>query len=135
MFYRRLLRLLPDRSGLMLLAIAVTAALALLGFGNLVISKSEALAEQYRAQQQLLTLQEQQRGLLSALEQAEQGQNIIPRAWQLYHRVPPGLTVLEEQPPEGGAGVAAGDSDGLPMWVQLVEQLRLTLTNPRIWVR
>jgi hypothetical protein len=132
---RRLLRLLPDRSGLMLLAIALTAALALLGFGNLVISKSEALAEQYAARQQLLTLQEQNRRLVSALQQAEHGQNIVPRAWQYYHRLPPGLTVFEEQPPESSTAVQAGNSGGLPLWVQLVERLRLALTNPRIWVR
>jgi hypothetical protein len=135
MFHRRLLRLLPDRSGVMLLAIALTAALALLGFGNLVIIKSEALAEQHRARQQLEALQEQNRRLNTALEQAQHGQNIIPRAWQYYHRLPPGVTVFEEQPAAGNAAEQADDSRELPVWVEVVEQLRLALTNLRNGVR
>jgi hypothetical protein len=130
MSYRRLLRLLPDRSGVMLLAIALTAALALLGFGNLVISKGEVLAEQHRTRQQLLTLEEQNRLLTNALDQAQHGQNIVPRAWQYYHRLPPGVTVVEEQPPETGPAVRSDNAGGLPLWVELVERLRLALTNP-----
>jgi hypothetical protein len=59
----------------------------------------------------------------------------VPRAWQYYHRLPAGLTVFEEQPPEGNTTVRAGNSGGLPPWVQLVEELRLTLTNARIRVK
>jgi len=132
MSYRRLRGLLPDRSGVMLLAIALTAALALLGFGNLVISKSEALAHQYRVRQQLETLQEQNRLLVAALEQAQHGQNIVPRAWQYYHRLPPGLTVIEGESTAGDA--SSQQADGPPVWVQLLEQIRQSLTKLQIGV-
>jgi hypothetical protein len=127
MFYRRLL---PDRSAVMLLAIAVTAALALLGFGNLVIIRREALTEQQQVRQQLEVLQEQNRMLLSALEKAQHRQNIAPRAYQYYHRVPPGQIIFEEQPVEGAVTVQPGSTEGPALWMQWVEQLRLTLTNP-----
>ena len=130
MSYRRLPGFLPDRSGVMLLAIALTAALALLGFGNLVISKGEALAEQERARQQLETLQGQNRRLVSALEQAEYGQNIVPRAWQYYHRIPPGLTVVEGESVEDKA--SSQPSSRLPIWVQLLQQVRQSLTKLQI---
>jgi hypothetical protein len=133
MSHRRLLRFLPDRSGVMLLAIALTVSLALLGVGNLVISKSEALAHQYQVRQQLETLQEQNRMLVAALEQAQHGQNIVPRAWQYYHRLPPGLTVIEgESTAEDASSQRAG---GPPLWVQLLEQVRLSLTNPRFGIK
>jgi hypothetical protein len=130
MSYRRLPGFLPDRSGVMLLAIALTAALALLGFGNLVISKGEALAEQERARQQLETLQGQNRRLVSALEQAEYGQNIVPRAWQYYHRIPPDLTVIEGESVEDKS--SSQPSSRLPIWVQLLEQTRQSLTKLQI---
>jgi hypothetical protein len=132
MSYRRLTRFLPDRSSIMLLAVALTAALALLGFGSLVISKAEALAEQHRARQQLEMLQGQNRRLLSALEQAEHGQNIIPRAWQYFRRVPPGLTVVEAESVESDD--ASQSQKGLPIWVQLLEQVRQRLTKLRIGI-
>ena len=133
MSYRRLLRFLPDRSGVMLLVIALTAALALLGFGNLVISKSEALAHQYQVRQQLETLQVQNRLLVAALEQAQHGQNIMPRAWQYYHRLPPGITVIEGDSPAGDT--SAQRPDGPPVWVQLMEQIRQNLTELQIRVK
>ena len=133
MFYRRLPGFLPDRSGVMLLAIALTAALALLGFGNLVISKGEALAEKERARQQLAMLQEQNRRLVSALEQAEYGQNIVPRAWQFYHRTPPGLIVVEGEPAEVEA--SSQPVNKLPIWVQLLEQVRRSLTKLQIGLK
>jgi hypothetical protein len=64
---RRLLGFLPDRSGVLLLAAALTAALALLGFGTLVISKGEALVEQQQARVQLAEMQAQNRRLTIAL--------------------------------------------------------------------
>ena len=130
MSYRRLPGFLPDRSGVMLLAIALTAALALLGFGNLVISKGEALAEQERARQQLETLQGQNRRLVSALEQAEYGQNIVPRAWQYYHRIPPDLMVVEGESVEDQS--SSQPSSRLPIWVQLLQQIRQSLTKLQI---
>jgi hypothetical protein len=130
MSYRRLPGFLPDRSGVMLLAIALTAALALLGFGNLVISKGEALAEQERARQQLETLQGQNRRLVSALEQAEYGQNIVPRAWQYYHRIPPDLMVVEAESVEDQS--SSQPSSRLPIWVQLLQQIRQSLTKLQI---
>jgi hypothetical protein len=130
MSYRRLLGFLPDRSGVMLLAIALTAALAVLGFGSLAISKADALAEQYRAHQQLDQLQQQQRRLASALEQAKAGQNIVPRAWQYYHRLPPGLIVVEGESAEGDSA-ASQSTDNLPLWVQMLNQIRLSLTKLR----
>jgi hypothetical protein len=133
MSYRRLPGSLPDRSGVMLLAIVLTAALALLGFGNLVISKGEALAEQHRARQQLEMLEAQNRRLVSALQQAENGQNIIPRSWQYYHRTPPGLIVVEGEPVETGA--SGQSSDGLPIWVELLDQARQSLTKLRIRIQ
>jgi hypothetical protein len=129
MFQRRFLGFLPDRSGVMLLAIALTAALALLGFGNLVISKGEALAEQERARQQVEMLRGQNRRLVSALEQAKSGQNVVPRAWQYYHRVPPGLIVVEG---ESTNDSYAQPSDSLPVWVRLLEQVRQSLTKLQI---
>jgi Flp pilus assembly protein TadG len=133
MSYQRLQRFLPDRSGVMLLAIALTAALALLGFGSLAISKSEALAHQYRVRQQLETLQEQNRLLVAALDQAQHGQNIVPRAWQYYHRLPPGLTVIEGESAVGDA--SAQWADGPPVWVELLEQIRQSLTKLQIGVK
>ncbi len=133
MFSRRLLGFLPDRSGVMLLALALTAALALLGFGSLVISKSEALAHQHQVGQQLETLHEQNRLLVAALEQAQHGQNIVPRAWQYFHRLPPGLIVIEGE--STVSDTSSQQPNGLPLWVQLLEQVRLTLTNPRIGIK
>jgi len=133
MSYRRLPGLLPDRSGVMLLAIALTAALALLGFGNLVISKGEALAKQERARQQLEMLQGQNRRLVSALEQAEYGQNVVPRAWQYYHRTPPGLIVVEGESMEGEA--SSQPSTNLPIWVHLLEQIKRSLTKLQIQLK
>jgi type II secretory pathway pseudopilin PulG len=130
MSYRRLLGFLPDRSGVMLLAVALTAALALLGFGSLVISKAEALADQHQAREQLAQLQEQQRRLTSALEQARAEQNILPRAWELYHRLPPGLIVIVGESAGGDVG-ARKPGDGLPVWVQLLDQARQSLTKLR----
>jgi outer membrane PBP1 activator LpoA protein len=127
MFYRRLL---PDRSSVMLLAIAVTAALTLLGFGNLVIIRRDALTEQQQVRQQLEVRQEQNRMLLSALEKAQHRQNIAPRAYEYYHRLPPGLIIFEEQPVEGAVTAHPGGANGPALWMQFVERLRLTLTNP-----
>jgi hypothetical protein len=130
MSYRRFLGFLPDRSGVMLLAVALTAALAVLGFGGLVISKAEALADQHQARQQLAMLQEQQRRLISALEQAKAEQNIVPRAWQFYHRLPPGLIVIEGESAEGD-GAASQPANDLPLWVQMLDQVRQSLTKLR----
>jgi hypothetical protein len=130
MSYRRLLGFLPDRSGLMLLAVALTAGLALLGFGGLVISKAEALADQHQAREQLALLQEQQRRLISALGQAEAEQNIVPRAWEFYHRLPPGLIVIEGEPAEGDTA-SSSSADDLPQWVQMLDQVMQGLTKLR----
>jgi hypothetical protein len=134
MSYRRLLGFLPDRSGVMLLAIALTAALTVLGFGSLVISKAEALASQHQARQQLEMLQEQQRHLTSALEQAKAEQNIVPRAWQLYHRLPPGVVVIEGESAEGSDSTSQPEND-LPLWVQMLDQARHSLTKLRIGIQ
>jgi hypothetical protein len=130
MSYRRLLGFLPDRSGVMLLAVALTVALAVLGFGGLVISKAEALADQHQAREQLALLQEQQRRLVNALQQAEAGQNIVPRAWQLFRRLPPGLIVVEGESADGG-GATDQPANDLPLWVQMLDQVRQSLTRLR----
>jgi hypothetical protein len=134
MSYRRLLGFLPDRSGVMLLAIALTAALAVLGFGSLVISKAEALADQHQARQQLDLLQEQQRRLFSALEQAKAEENIVPRAWQLYHRLPPGVIVIEGESTEVD-DAASRPANDLPLWVQMLDQVKQSLTKLRIGIQ
>jgi hypothetical protein len=127
---RRLMGFLPDRSGVLLLAAALTAALALLGFGTLVINKGEALVDQQQARVQLAEMQAQNRRLTTALEQARSGQNIIPRAYQYFGRIPPGLTIVEGEPTESDA--SPQPSAGLPWWAQLLEQARQGLTNLRI---
>jgi hypothetical protein len=127
---RRLLGFLPDRSGVLLLPAALTAAVALLGFGTLVISRGEALADQQRAREQLVEAQAQNRRLTAALEQAQNGQNIIPRAYQYFGRIPDGLTIFEGEPAESNA--PPQPSAGPPWWVQLLEQVRQGLTNLRI---
>jgi hypothetical protein len=129
---RRLLGFLPDRSGVLLLAAALTAALALLGFGTLVINKGEALLDQQQARVQLAEIQAQNRRLTAALEQARNGQNIIPRAYQYFGRIPDGLIIVEGEPAPGDS--SPQPSDGLPWWAQLLEQARQGLTNLRIGI-
>ena len=127
---RRLTGFLPDRSGVLLLAAALTAALALLGFGTLVINKGEALVDQQQARVQLAEMQAQNRRLTTALEQARNGENIIPRAYQYFGRIPPGLTIVEGEPADSDA--SPQQPAGLPWWAQLVGQIRQGLTNLRI---
>ncbi len=127
--YRRFLRL--NRSSATLLAVTLTAALAVVAFGDLAISRRNALEEQRAAQQKLDLLQDQNRRLVYALEQAERGQSVQPKAWQYYRRAPRGAIVVEEAPAKTDASVGGNVWEGMPIWMSWVEKLLQGLTSLR----
>jgi hypothetical protein len=96
----RWLRFATDRSQLIIIAGALVMVVAFFGFGELAVEKSAALVANERAQNKVAQLEEQNRLLRSALEQARLGQRVAPKTYQYFGRSRPGITVVIPDEPE-----------------------------------
>ena len=92
-------RLLPERSHLILLGGLAIAVIAALGFIELYNIRVEALAEHQAAAAQLQQLEEQNQMLQAAQAEGEQGNNIEPKARELFKLARPGEKKLVFQTP------------------------------------
>ena len=126
MLQRRLWRFLPDRSQLILLASVVIVLFAAVSFVNLAIAKSAALAKERTLQAQLEQAREQHERLQRALQQAQAGQNVMPKAYEYFGMTLPGVTmVLPEEPGDETVGPILQEPPAAqPFWLQWWERWR-----------
>jgi hypothetical protein len=136
-------RFIPDPTKIILLAGAAVFVVALIGFTDLGLRKSAALAEQRRALAELATIRDQKRQLTRALEEARQGENIAPLAYRYFGRTLPGSTVVqfEVEEPAGSQqseGKTTPNDDIRPAWIRYWEQIAQfarSLTSGENWVQ
>jgi hypothetical protein len=123
---RRLWRFLPDRSQLMLLAGVLIVLFGAVSFVNLAIAKSAALAKERSVQVQLEQARQQNARLQRALQQAQAGQNVMPKAYEYFGMTLPGVTmVLPETPEDTTVGpVWQEPPPAEPIWLQWWERFR-----------
>jgi hypothetical protein len=143
----RWLRFATERSQLIIITGALVMVVAFFGFAELAVEKSAALVANERAQQELAQLEEQNRKLLVALEQARLGQHVAPKAYQYFGVSRPGLTVIEAEepvvivtpppaePPSGFSTwldrVALTFDDGVSRLADLVDELARAIERRR----
>jgi hypothetical protein len=123
---RRLWRFLPDRSQLMLLAGVLIVLFGAVSFVNLAIAKSAALAKERSVQVQLEQARQQNARLQRALQQAQAGQNVMPKAYEYFGMTLPGVTmVLPETPQDETIGpIWQEPAPEQPIWLQWWERFR-----------
>jgi hypothetical protein len=95
----RWFRFITDRSQIVIIFGVLVVVVALFGFSELAVEKSAAIAALERAQGRVDQLEDQQARLTRALEQAQNGQRIAPKAYQYYGAAPPGVTVIIPEEP------------------------------------
>ena len=95
----RWLRFVTDRSQLIILLGALVVVVALVGFSELAVEKSTAVASRDRAQAKVDQLRDQNERLKRALGQAREGQRIPPKAYLYYGQTPPGVTIIIPEEP------------------------------------
>jgi hypothetical protein len=118
-------RFLPDRSQLMLLVIVVMGLAAGVSFVNLGITRNTVLAANRIAHERLAEAQEQNVLLGQALASAQQGENILPKAYEYYGETRPGVMTFEIKPvaPDAAADGAGAQRAGPPFWGDWWERL------------
>jgi len=94
MTQQRWQRFLPERSQWLLLLVVLAVIFALVGFINLAIIKSTALAENQAARVRLDRAKDQGQRLRDALVVGQQGQNVPSKGWDYFRLTPPGVTVV-----------------------------------------
>ena len=129
MAQQRWQRFLPERSQLLLLLVVLAVILALVGFINLAIIKSAALAENQAARVRLERAQDQNQRLSQALIEGQQGQNVPSKGWDYFRLTLPGVTVVvpaSEAPllDAGATALAAQQgAAGPPFWAEWLKRL------------
>ncbi len=129
-------RLLPDSSQLWLLAAVLVVVVFGVSFFSLAGEKSQALAKERGVQEQLQTLQEQNRLLRQAQAEAERGDNVDVQARRYFGYSNPGETrviapparSMPKPPPAVPDGPVAQEPPWAGWWQQL-QQLLPALTN------
>jgi hypothetical protein len=148
-------RFLPNRSKFAFTIGLLLIALAGIAFLDLAATKGEALSEQQQARYKIALIQEQNERLERALEQAREEQNVIPRAFRYFGRMPTDMTLVvpaDEPPAEPAQQPQVRPADSrdslaaqldrtvasLKKWVEwdsLAEQADRSLTNLLKWVQ
>jgi hypothetical protein len=123
----RRLRLLSGRSSLaLLLGVAILIFVAII-FANLAMERSAAQADHDLAQARVDQLLAQSYRLQVDLEQAQNGQQLLFKAYRLFGLVPPGTKViegLEPPPPAETAPVNLASAPKKPFWIVWWQKLR-----------
>ena len=111
-------RVLPDRSQFMLLVIVVIALVAGMSFVNLGIARNSALALNQSAHARYDVTQQQNDLLKRTLTGVQRGENILPKAYDYFFLLPPGVTTVLLQPLEAKEAAAdeAARRTSLPFW-------------------
>ncbi len=91
-------RFLPDRSQFLLLVVVVIVLIAGISFVNLGFARNAALANNRTAHTRLDEQVQQKTLLIRALEAAQRGDNILPKAYEYFAWALPGVTTVEIQP-------------------------------------
>ncbi len=117
--------LVPDRSRLIVLLIALMGLTAGVSFVDLGIRRSAAVAANQAAHRQLDEAKRQQALLTQALADAQQGTHITPKAYDYFGQTPPGVTTILIKPATqaGAAQDAAAHFSGPPFWHAWWERL------------
>ena len=122
----RWVRLLPGRPPVMfLLGVAFLIFIAII-FANLAIERSTTQAEHDLAQARVDQLLAQRYRLQLDLEQAQNGQLLLFRAYRLFGLAPPGTKVIEglEPPPVEAPPAELAPALKEPFWVIWWQKLR-----------
>jgi len=93
-------RFLPDRSQFMLLVIVVIALGAGMSFVNLGIARNSALTQNRIAHARYDEAQQQNDLLKRTLTGVQRGENVLPKAYDYFFLLPPGMTTVLLQPAE-----------------------------------
>jgi len=96
----RWLRFITDRSQLIIIFGALVMVVAFFGFAELAVEKSAATASYERARDRVEQLRDQNARLKRAVEQADEGQNVAPKAFQYFGQTPPGVTIIVPEEPD-----------------------------------
>ena len=89
---------LPERSQLWLLLAAVAGIIAVVSFANLAVARSAAQAELDIAKTRLQVEEERHSELNDALERAQRGEHVVPKAIDYFDVAPEGVTVYVPEP-------------------------------------
>jgi hypothetical protein len=117
------LRFIADRSQLILLCGALVIVVAMFGFARLAVEKSSARSAYNRAEARVDQLTEQNRLLLSSLEQARHGQRVAPKAYQYFGQTAPGVMVIvPDAPQESAPTVQSAPESAVRRYVRQVQQ-------------
>ncbi len=111
-------RFLPDRSQLTLLLVVVIVLVAGMGFVNLGVARNAASSANRTAHAQYDEQLQQSRLLTGALEAAQRGDNIVPKAYDYFAWTLPGVTTVEIQsvPEEESGSTGKTPRAGPPYW-------------------
>ncbi len=118
-------RFLPDRSQFMYLVVVVIVLVAGMSFANLGIAKNAALAANRAVHAQSDEAQEQHSLLERALDAAQRGENIVPKAFDYFFLTPAGVTtvLVQPAPPEEGESGSKGLRSAPPYWLDWWQRL------------
>ncbi len=118
-------RFLPDRSQFVLLAIVVMGLVAGVSFVNLGIARNAVWTANQIAHTRYEEAQRQHGMLVEALEGAQQGENILPKAYEYFVLTPVGVTTILIKfvtPGENVDGIGSRRA-GPPFWGDWWEHL------------